>query len=305
MADEAESTGEPLFRATKRRKIFRKRNDDDDVDATTTEASAATSINSIPYDAEPAIARLRRPVGKKHGITFSSSTAPKQELEPSEDTAMVLVQPDHEQGMVQVDRFVKPTGKAAVVDDRHMMAFVDSKMAEMRSATAAMQSENGNASTHLHNRNAVRDADPTVANATTTDSAQQPRKNTYQRPRKRQPRPRDPKDVARESLIESIMKESTDASVPLYDRSGLETASRETGDADDADDAAAEAFKAQFMQDMEEQNRRRPNPVPFSKVAQAKGADRTAHGPKLGGSRMQRERMKAAQAAAEAAQKGK
>ncbi|KAK4903406.1 hypothetical protein LTR27_000337 [Elasticomyces elasticus] len=287
MADEAKSMGEPLFRATKRRKIFRKRNDDDDVDATTTEASAAASTNSLPDDAEPAISRLRRPVGKKHGITFSSSTAPKQELEPSEDTAMVLVQPDHEQGMVQVDRFVKPT---------------DSKMAEMRSATAAMQSENGNASTDLQSGHAVRDADPTAANATTTDSAQQPRKNTYQRPRKRQPRPRDPKDVARESLIESIMKESTDASVPLYDRSGLETASRETGD---ADDAAAEAFKAQFMQDMEEQNRRRPNPVPFSKVAQAKGADRTAHGPKLGGSRMQRERMKAAQAAAEAAQKGK
>ncbi|KAK5733812.1 hypothetical protein LTR17_009364 [Elasticomyces elasticus] len=302
MADEAESTAEPLFRATKRRKIFRKRNDDDDLDATTTEASAAASTNSLPDDAEPAISRLRRPVGKRHGMTFSSSTTLKQELEPDEDTAMVHVQPDHEQGMVQVDRFVKPTGKAAVVDDRHMMAFVDSKMAEMRSATAAMQSENGNASTHLQSRNAVKDADPTTANATTTDSAQQPRKNTYQRPRKRQPRPRDPKDVARESLIESIMKESTDASVPLYDRSGLETASRETGD---ADDAAAEAFKAQFMQDMEEQNRRRPNPVPFSKVAQAKGADRTAHGPKLGGSRMQRERMKAAQAAAEAAQKGK
>ncbi|KAK5704114.1 hypothetical protein LTR97_003127 [Elasticomyces elasticus] len=302
MADEAEPTAEPLFRATKRRKIFRKRNDDDDVNPTTTEASAAASTNSLPDDAEPAISRLRRPVGKKHGITFSSNTTPKQELEPSEDTAMVLAQPDHEQGMVQVDRFVKPTGKAAVVDDRHMMAFVDSKMAEMRSATAAMQSESGNASTHQKDGNAVRDGDTPVANATTTDSAQQPRKNTYQRPRKRQPRPRDPKDVARESLIESIMKETTDASVPLYDRSGTDTVSRETGD---ADDAAAEAFKAQFMQDMEEQNRRRPNPVPFSKVAQAKGADRTAHGPKLGGSRMQRERMKAAQAAAEAAQKGK
>ena len=120
------------------------------------------------------------------------------------------------------------------------------------------------------------------------------------KPRRQAP-PRDPNDLARASLVESILAESS--TLPLYDRSASGTplpATRGMDEENDVDkeEAAAAAFKAQFLMDVEEQNRRKPpNPAPFSKVAQAKGVDRTAHGPKLGGSRQQRERMKAAQAA--------
>jgi len=187
------------------------------------------------------------------------------------------------------------------------MAFVDSKMAEMRSATPNnMQSGNLHSDTEAQRDDSVHGAAQAIGTAgSTSDNAQQRSASNYRHPRtqRRQPRPRNPEDVARESLVESIMRESGTAAAPLYDRPDVTATTRDTAD---TDDAAAEAFKTQFLQDMAAQNRRRPpNPVPFSKVALAKGADRTAHGPKLGGSRMQRERMKAAQAAAEAAGKGK
>lgn len=138
--------------------------------------------------------------------------------------------------------------------------------------------------------------------ASSTAAAQHTTRRGRPQPRpKRPPFARDASDVARDSLIEDIMKESA---VPLYDRSISGTSFFAAGGRADNEDAAAEAFKQQFLIDMEEQNRRsRPNPAPFSKVAAAKGTDRTSHGPKLGGSRSQRERLKAAQAA-EAAQGG-
>jgi len=186
------------------------------------------------------------------------------------------------------------------------MAFVDSKMAEMRSATPnSMQSGNPHSDLEAQGDDSVHSAHAIVPTGTTSDNAQQRTASNYRRPRtqRRQPRPRNPDDIARESLVESIMRESGTAAAPLYDRPDTTATTRNTAD---NDDAAAEAFKTQVLQDMAAQNRRRPpNPVPFSKVALAKGADRMAHGPKLGGSRMQRERMKAAQAAAEAAGKGK
>jgi hypothetical protein len=119
--------------------------------------------------------------------------------------------------------------------------------------------------------------------------------------RRRQPPARDAADLARDSLIESIMKEST---LPLY--SHPSTGPNLSAVVEDNEDEAAEAFKTQFLQDMEEQRRKKPpKPPPFSKVAVAKGTERTNHGPKLGGSRQQRERHKAAQAQAEAAGTGK
>ncbi|KAK1059034.1 hypothetical protein LTR74_012923 [Friedmanniomyces endolithicus] len=312
MAEAGDSTAESLFRANKRRKVFRKRDggkdyDGDEVGTAPPEDAPASMTDGHDESAETVVPRARRPPGRRQGIAFTSTgPAAKQELADSEEMAMIPVHPDREQTVVPGDRFVKPTGKAAVVDDRHMMAFVDSKMAEMRSATPnSMQSGNLHSDLEAQGDDSLHSAQAVVPTGTTSDNAQQRTASNYRRPRtqRRQPRPRNPEDVARESLVESIMRESGTAAAPLYDRPDTTTTPR---DAADTDDAAAEAFKTQFLQDMAAQNRRLPpNPVPFSKVALAKGADRTAHGPKLGGSRMQRERMKAAQAAAEAAGKGK
>ncbi|KAK0253166.1 hypothetical protein LTR01_005639 [Friedmanniomyces endolithicus] len=312
MADVGDSTTEPLFRANKRRKVFRKRadsndNDGDEVDSAPPQEAPASTNDEHGESVGMIVPRARRPVARKQGIAFTSTGhTTQQEPVDDEEMAMISVHPDREQNVVPGDRFVKPTGKAAVVDDRHMMAFVDSKMAEMRSATPnSLQSGKLPSDTEAQRDGSLPIAQAVASAATTSDNAQQRTASNYRRPRtqRRQPRPRNPDDVARESLVESIMRESGTAAAPLYDRPDTTTTTRDTAD---TDDAAAEAFKTQFLQDMAAQNRRRPpNPVPFSKVALAKGADRTAHGPKLGGSRMQRERMKAAQAAAEAAGKGK
>ena len=186
------------------------------------------------------------------------------------------------------------------------MAFVDSKMAELRSVTPNAQ-PNGNvydgaAAMATQEESEVRAATGNTATTTAPGGAQRRQQNARQPRSQRRGHVRGAQDVARDSLIEDIMRESA-TSTPIYDRPAF---TAPTQDTDDAEDAAAEAFKAQFMLETEEQNRRRPPaPPPFSKVAQAKGAERTAHGPKLGGSRQQRERMKAAQAAAEAAEKAK
>jgi hypothetical protein len=125
---------------------------------------------------------------------------------------------------------------------------------------------------------------PTAKAPTTLDSAQSRSTRVYQRPTKRkQPPQRQEKDVVRDSIIDQLMQESQ---VPLYDRSGSHT----PADNVDNDAATAEAFKAQLLVEMEEQNRRRPAP---RNPAVKDGSASMQSGPKLGGSRSQREKMRA------------
>lgn len=114
----------------------------------------------------------------------------------------------------------------------------------------------------------------------TIQQAQARSSRVYQRPTKRRAPPaRDPTDVARDSMIDQLMNE---AQVPIYDRSAIKAGLSDGGSGDN-DAAAAEAFKAQLLADLE-QNRRKPS---------SRAKEGTATGPKLGGSRAQRERMRA------------
>ena len=85
-------------------------------------------------------------------------------------------------------------------------------------------------------------------------------------------------------MIDQIMKEGQ---VPIYDRPTA--ASGQADDGLDRDAAAAAAFRAEFLAAAEERNLQRRPPAP-----PAAGA---SLGPKLGGSRAQRERMKASEEA--------
>ena len=107
----------------------------------------------------------------------------------------------------------------------------------------------------------------------------------YQRPTKRRQAPvRDQSHVARDSLIDQILNESQ---VPIYDQSASKATISAGDNKDDVDNdaAAAEAFKAQLLADLE-QNRKRMRTATAST------------GPKLGGSRSQREKMRALEEAA-------
>lgn len=94
-------------------------------------------------------------------------------------------------------------------------------------------------------------------------------------------------------MVEQILGESQ---VPHYDQnSTTKQVSSDTGV--DNDEAAAEAFKAEFLASLEDQNRRGPRAAPVT----AKGEKPPPSGPKLGGSRAQRERMRAYEEAKNAA----
>lgn len=125
----ADDTGaEPLFRANKRRKIFRKRpNADEENGSPTPSASMAaqgaseTLAADVDDEMAPAIHRVRKAVAKKHGVAFTSSGRPQQqEVEASVETALVPIHPSREQNVMQTERFVKPTGKTVVEDDKHL-----------------------------------------------------------------------------------------------------------------------------------------------------------------------------------------
>lgn len=172
------------------------------------------------------------------------------------------------------------------------MAYVDSKLAEMRTvappASATHPEDPSTQDAISSNRTGDKVTTSTISDERTSQSAQPRGDRVYQRPSKR---PRKKKyergeaDIARDAYIDQFMQE---AQVPIYDQSTTKNASL---DADGDNDAAtAEAFKAQLLADMAMHRRRPP------KSASAQTAN-TSSGPKLGGSRQQRERMRAMQEA--------
>ena len=106
----------------------------------------------------------------------------------------------------------------------------------------------------------------------------------------RQPK-RDEDDVVRDDMIDQIFREGQ---VPMYDQAQSNAATYSDEELDH-DEAAARAFKAQFLADMEMQHRRKPPPSSTT----TKGAAPASTGPKLGGSRSMREKMKALEASKE------
>jgi hypothetical protein len=130
MADTNEG---PVFRASKRRKVFRKRRDSDelpDEDVATRTAPAIVATSKQHQDVEPetregsvSLSHIKPLGSRKGGVAFSSlrntndsgtssvvdTNAPPTPLNPVE----------HAQA-----RFVAPTGHVASADDKHMCVFL-------------------------------------------------------------------------------------------------------------------------------------------------------------------------------------
>jgi len=124
-------------------------------------------------------------------------------------------------------------------------------------------------------------------------------------PKRRQPRrPRapSPSTLARASLIDQIMRESNHTphyTPPTAASSSINPTSTTTQEELDPDAAAAAAFKADFLAQAEARNlsRRKPKAAAATTSGAAAGAASTSSGPKLGGSRAARVRMRAAEEA--------
>ncbi|KAK3680712.1 hypothetical protein LTR37_021101 [Vermiconidia calcicola] len=301
MADESPS--EPFFRSNKKRKVIRRRADSEDgnEEGLSGIVKDASSTEQMLEDGNgaPAAVRLQRKGIRKHGIGFNSTESrrtPPQEQ--SDETALVLANSEDAEQVAHSDRFVRPTGKVVVTDDKHMMAYIDTKLAEIRSSASSPMDHGSSHSNNMAANAAQGDMDRAAGVGAlpteepnkhtvpaTVQQAQARSGRQYQRPTKRRQTPqRGQVDVARDSIIDQIMQESQ---VPLYERSASNTPAA-AGDAVDNDAATAEAFKAQLLAEMEEQYRRRPPPS----TEKSKDA-KTSYGPKLGGSRSQREKMRA------------
>lgn len=128
-------------------------------------------------------------------------------------------------------------------------------------------------------------------------------KQPTRRRRGKQARAPSPSTQARASLIDQIMRESNHT--PHYTAPAPSTShtknssssSNNTATHDDPDAVAAAAFKAEFLAQAEMRNLSRRKPA--INASSTAAAATTSHGPKLGGSRAQRERMRAATAAEE------
>lgn len=190
------------------------------------------------------------------------------------------------------------------------MAYVDSKLAELRSAKSAAQAAQlpsspfnsddveGKGSTFYRpltnssNRAKVGEVEEVdLSTLASTTKHNQPR-----RPR-RQPAVRGAQDLARDAIVDQIMRESQ---LSHYERSSSRHSQSDDDEGVDNDTAVAEAFKAEFLANIEEAQLRRRQPAPPTKGA--KGSNMSS-GPKLGGSRAQRERMKRAEEEAKASGK--
>lgn len=122
---EESTSSEPVFRAHKRRKVIRKR---DETSVDDPPRIAVEHGDDVPHTAgllardqgeEEAIVsnvvRVQRKSGTRRPIPASMST--KQDTE----TALARFEPNEEsQEIVHSDRFVRPTGKVETSDDRHM-----------------------------------------------------------------------------------------------------------------------------------------------------------------------------------------
>lgn len=118
----SEATGaDAAFRANKRRKIYRKRNVDDQANEGLLDESGSKESDAGSPDQTQTV---RRPTVRKHGIGFSTSgskTAADEEL--ATQKAVVPFQPGQDDDRAAHDRFVKPAGKTAVIEDKHLYVF--------------------------------------------------------------------------------------------------------------------------------------------------------------------------------------
>jgi hypothetical protein len=126
---EDNTSREPLFRANKRRKVFRKRANSEGPDAASNaicEPAAPAGGTDALYDKEESngstgIVRFQKRTGaRRAGIAFTSSDATRNGEEENEERAMVVAEDNGAPAAVQGDRFVRPTGRVAVTENKHM-----------------------------------------------------------------------------------------------------------------------------------------------------------------------------------------
>ncbi|KAK7533173.1 uncharacterized protein J3D65DRAFT_634617 [Phyllosticta citribraziliensis] len=332
---------ETLFRPRKKQKIFRKRATEDPDQESSANVIApntptAEASNSVANSAEPGedatgtavadILRRRKLAHKpRGGVEFTSaSTRPTTSTATTEVTTVAPKATDENTpaAVEAVKRFAPQTGLVPDTLDKHMMAYVDSKMAELRegekrAAEDYASSMNGRRAgiddAHLSpaaRAEAHRERQPagmgklqeidlgeevTRMNAQRTQEATrklqsgetaEPSDERFAGRGRRGRKRRTSEDIKRDKIVEDILKESMLDNI--YDRTELQTA--DTNDDQAADDRIVEQFRREFMEAVQTRNKR-PQPAPV--VGKGGKVEERPKGPKLGGSRSARAAMRA------------
>ena len=133
MADDYKPQNDHIFRSNKRRKVFRRRaaSDTDPDRAGSASTFGALEDGGIAADDREPVSIIRRAAKpgavRKNGIIFSNTqerrTGTGEEAETS--NALVPVSRDGaEDSTSQHERFVRPTGRTTVSEDKHMYVVV-------------------------------------------------------------------------------------------------------------------------------------------------------------------------------------
>ncbi|OJD36977.1 hepatocellular carcinoma-associated antigen 59 [Diplodia corticola] len=305
-------------------------------DPSTLLPTAADAQTNIEAGGQPSVAEILRRARKQKtrgvGVEFSSSGGGKSH--GSSEVAATAVAPPvsgapPEQQQVEVlaaKEFAPQTGMVAESLDKHMMAYIDSKMAEMREGErrAAAEQAATDAMNHHHQQqqssemsatpsfpsNGVRQRQPAgMGKLMEIDLGPEAARRNIERteeatrrlesgeslelemqPKGRRGRKRrTSEDIRRDKLVEEILKESR---LEMYDdRAQLEQQKKDAEEGA-ADDRIVEQFRRDFMEAVQTRHNRRP---PASASAKNKAADERPKGPKLGGSRAARAAMRAAE----------
>ncbi|KAL1640106.1 hypothetical protein SLS58_007220 [Diplodia intermedia] len=306
-------------------------------DSTTTLATFADTQANNGENGQPSVAEILRRARKQKargvGVEFSSSGGSKPNGSSEITTTTTAVVPPASGGapeqqqveVVAAKEFAPQTGMVVDTLDKHMMAYIDSKMAEMREGErrAAAEQAVTDAANHQEQQhssatstipsfpsNGVRqrqpagmgklmeiDLGPEAARSNierteeatrrleSGESLEQEMQPKGRRGRKR----RTSEDIRRDKLVEEILKESR---FEMYDDRAQQEQQKKDAEEGAADDRIVEQFRRDFMEAVQTRHNRRP---PASASAKNKAADERPKGPKLGGSRSARAAMRAAE----------
>jgi hypothetical protein len=126
---EDDAPNEPLFRANKRRKVFRKRAGSEEPTAaenvTRDSVDAAAGLDGSEHEeigSSGVVKFQKKAAVKKRGIGFTSSETVRNSEDVVEERALVLANNEEPEQTIPGDRFVKPTGRVAVAENKHMYA---------------------------------------------------------------------------------------------------------------------------------------------------------------------------------------
>ncbi|KAM3513051.1 hypothetical protein MY11210_003253 [Beauveria gryllotalpidicola] len=333
------------FKAKKRTKTLRQRDRDPSPDATTT--TTTTIIAAAPDEpasdndnnsneeavdgaeassSVQAALKLRQSRTKhrfRGGVGFGRNepAAAAAHASSNDDTSLVLRDAATTVAQGLPDRFMHQTGFIADADDKHMMAYVESRLSSRGGASAEQQQQqqqqqqkhlavNDGSEKWTWDMRRKTNAPGTMQTGTSTTSwtklveVQVPadlRSNnnngkkrsrdaadtTKQNPPRRRRNRRGSDDMKRDAMVEAFLHENK---LDVYDVPAAAAAVTDTNRS--ADDALAENFRRQYMEEVAARRQRRRPALNQPRMTQKQQAHQQAvaagevlKGPKLGGSR--------------------